>query len=72
MPFLKELRSALNWRYGITATLPSSYQYLQHFDAADMEQYLDWFNMMSESNHRPFAVPPTKHACFAEQSHNSV
>jgi chitinase len=46
--FLKELRNALGPSMGITVTLPSSYWYLQHFDIAGMEQYLDWFNMMSQ------------------------
>lgn len=46
--FLSELRSGLGTSYGITATLPSSYWYMQHFNIAQMEQYLDWFNMMSE------------------------
>lgn len=48
--FLKELRAALGTKAGITATLPSSYWYLQHFDIIEMELYLDWFNMMSLSS----------------------
>lgn len=40
--FLKELRTALGSRYGITATLPSPYWYLQGFDVVGMEKYLDW------------------------------
>lgn len=47
--FLKELRAALGSSYGITATLPSSYWYLQGFDVVNMEPYLDWFNVMSKS-----------------------
>lgn len=48
--FLEELRSALGSGYGITATLPSSYWYMQGFDVANMEKYLDWFNIMSKSD----------------------
>lgn len=46
---LSEMRDALGDDYGITATLPSSYWYMQNFDIANMEPYLDWFNIMSES-----------------------
>ncbi|KAI4865394.1 family 18 glycosyl hydrolase [Hypoxylon rubiginosum] len=49
--FLSELRSGLGTSYGITATLPSSYWYMQHFNIAQMEQYLDWFNMMTYDIH---------------------
>jgi GH18 family chitinase len=41
----------LTVRPGISATLPSSYWYLQHFDLPGMEKYLDWFNMMSYDIH---------------------
>jgi len=51
--FLKELRAALGSKSGITVTLPSSYWYLQHFDIAGMEEYLDWFKMMSKSPIKP-------------------
>lgn len=46
--FLEELRAALGTSYGITATLPSSYWYMQGFDVVNMEPYLDWFNIMSK------------------------
>ncbi|GAB7349047.1 hypothetical protein MBLNU459_g8013t1 [Dothideomycetes sp. NU459] len=49
--FLKELRSALGTGYGISATLPSSYWYMQNFDIAKMEPYLDWFNIMTYDIH---------------------
>lgn len=49
--FLSELRDAVGNDYGITATLPSSYWYLQNFDIAKMEPYLDWFNMMTYDIH---------------------
>lgn len=46
--FLKELRQACGSTYGISATLPSSYWYLQGFDIAGMQDYLDFFNLMCE------------------------
>lgn len=49
--FLAELRDALGDDYGITATLPSSYWYLQYFDIVNMEPYLDWFNVMTYDIH---------------------
>lgn len=49
--FLAELREALGDDYGITATLPSSYWYMQHFDLVGMEPYLDWFNIMTYDIH---------------------
>ena len=52
--FLKELRAAFGSQYGISATLPSSYWYLQGFDIANMEPSLDWFMMLSKAstNHK--------------------
>ena len=49
--FLRELRAACGSTYGISATLPSSYWYLQGFDIVSMEQYVDWFNFMSYDIH---------------------
>ncbi|KAK3325107.1 glycoside hydrolase superfamily [Apodospora peruviana] len=48
---LRDMRAAWGSRFGITATLPSSYWYLQHFDLPGMEPYLDWFNIMSYDIH---------------------
>ncbi|KAH8882436.1 glycoside hydrolase [Thozetella sp. PMI_491] len=49
---LRDMRAAWGNRYGrISATLPSSYWYLQHFDLPGMEAYLDWFNVMSYDIH---------------------
>lgn len=53
--FLEELRAACGSTYTISATLPSSYWYMQGFDLAGMEQYLDYFNIMSKLN-RPSTV----------------
>lgn len=52
-PFLSwNLLTLLVWLpVGISATLPSSYWYLQHFDLVGMEPHLDWFNMMSYDIH---------------------
>ncbi|KAI9854059.1 MAG: hypothetical protein M1813_001571 [Trichoglossum hirsutum] len=48
---LKEMRASFGSRYGVSATLPSSYWYLQHFDLPGMEPYLDWFNVMTYDIH---------------------
>lgn len=48
---LKELRDAWGKKYGISATLPSSYWYLRWFDLKGLEKYLDWLNMMSYDIH---------------------
>ncbi|KAM5465149.1 putative chitinase [Microsporum ferrugineum] len=48
--FLKNLRGYLGTK-GLSITLPASYWYLQHFDIKGMEQYIDWFNMMSYDLH---------------------
>jgi len=48
---LKELRAAWGTKYGISATLPSSYWYLRWFDLKGLEKYLDWLNMMSYDIH---------------------
>jgi chitinase len=61
---LKELRDALGNDYGITATLPSSYWYLQYFDIKGMEQYLDWFNVMSQYLHLVKVVQDDTNTCL--------
>ncbi|KAI6822858.1 hypothetical protein KC332_g10628 [Hortaea werneckii] len=43
--FLKVLRAELGTEYGVTATLPVLYSYLQHFDVKNVAQHLDWINM---------------------------
>jgi chitinase len=43
---LQQMRSAFGSTYEITVTLPASYWYLRWFDLRNMEQYLDWFNVM--------------------------
>ncbi|KZZ87786.1 Glycoside hydrolase, subgroup, catalytic core [Moelleriella libera RCEF 2490] len=48
--FLKNLRGYLGFK-GLSITLPASYWYLQHFDIKNMEQHLDWFNVMSYDLH---------------------
>lgn len=42
-----EMRATWGKSYGISATLPSAYWYLQGFDVVTMQQYVDWFNFMS-------------------------
>ncbi|KAF4984917.1 hypothetical protein FDECE_16983 [Fusarium decemcellulare] len=51
---LARLRRRLNasgQKYGLTLTLPASYWYLKGFDIVNMEQYLDWFNIMTYDIH---------------------
>ncbi|ORY13819.1 hypothetical protein BCR34DRAFT_662986 [Clohesyomyces aquaticus] len=48
---LKELRQAFGGRYGISLTLPASYWYLQGFDVKQMQNYVDWMNLMSYDIH---------------------
>lgn len=50
---VKEMRGAFGRRFGISATLPASYWYLQHFDVQSMERYIDWFNLMSYDSEYP-------------------
>lgn len=45
------MRAAWGTKYGISATLPSSYWYLRWFDLKGLEKYLDWLNMMSYDIH---------------------
>lgn len=49
--FLEELKEACGSSFLISATLPSSYWYMQGFDISGMEPYLDFFNLMSGSPH---------------------
>ncbi|RDW92668.1 hypothetical protein BP5796_02062 [Coleophoma crateriformis] len=48
---VKELRSEFGSKKGVTATLPSSFWYLQGFDVAGMADYVNWFNFMSYDIH---------------------
>ncbi|KAI2635311.1 hypothetical protein GGS21DRAFT_489974 [Xylaria nigripes] len=48
---VKDLRSAFGDRYGISMTLPTSYWYLQHFDLKNIQDNVDWFNLMSYDLH---------------------
>ncbi|KAI0888397.1 glycosyl hydrolases family 18-domain-containing protein [Annulohypoxylon maeteangense] len=47
---VKELKQGLGSK-GLTVTLPTSYWYLQHFDVNAMQDYVDWFNLMSYDLH---------------------
>ncbi|GAB7352155.1 hypothetical protein MBLNU459_g2641t2 [Dothideomycetes sp. NU459] len=48
---VREMRSAFGTKYGISATIPSSFWYMQHFDINSMQAYLNWFNFMSYDIH---------------------
>ncbi|KAH0437120.1 glycosyl hydrolase family 18 [Colletotrichum camelliae] len=48
----KDIKEAFSKKgYGYSLTLPSSYWYLQHFDLAKLQPYVDWFNLMSYDLH---------------------
>lgn len=50
--FMQELQNAFGGvGLGVTATLPSSYWYLQGFDIKNLEPSVDWFNVMSYDIH---------------------
>ncbi|KAJ5779984.1 glycoside hydrolase, partial [Penicillium paradoxum] len=48
---LRDLKTAFGDRYGISVTLPSSYWYLRWFDLTEMENSVDFFNIMSYDIH---------------------
>ncbi|CZT06465.1 uncharacterized protein RAG0_12166 [Rhynchosporium agropyri] len=47
----KDIKQAFGTKFGYSITLPASYWYLQHFDLAGMQPYVDWFNMMTYDMH---------------------
>lgn len=53
--FMKNLKAALDagsgGRNGISITLPVSFWYLQNFDIAELEKWVDFFNVMSYDLH---------------------
>ncbi|ODM15752.1 hypothetical protein SI65_08986 [Aspergillus cristatus] len=48
---LRDHLSSSGKKYGLTITIPTSYWYLRHFDIANMEKIVDWFNIMSYDLH---------------------
>ena len=54
---LQEMRETWGSRFGISATVPSSYWYLRWFDVEAMQNYLDWFNIMSYDIHGVWDKP---------------
>lgn len=54
---VKEIKSAFGSKYGVSMTLPTSYWYLQHFDLAGIQPYVDWFNLMAYDLHGMFLHP---------------
>lgn len=42
---MRELKAAAG-KLGVTLTLPNSYWYLQGFDIINLEEHVDWFNIM--------------------------
>ena len=47
----KEMSAAFGSRYQLTVTVPTSYWYLQHFNPADMQESISWFNLMAYDLH---------------------
>ncbi|KUJ13269.1 glycoside hydrolase [Mollisia scopiformis] len=48
---LRDMRAAFGNLYGISCTVPASFWYLRWFDIKGMEQYLDFFNVMTYDIH---------------------
>ncbi|KAI4189421.1 MAG: hypothetical protein L6R41_001472 [Letrouitia leprolyta] len=48
---VKEMKASFGRKYGLSVTLPASYWYLQHFDVKGMQNYVDWFNVMTYDIH---------------------
>lgn len=48
---IAEMRQTFGNSYGISATLPSSFWYLQHFDVATLQDQLNFLNVMSYDIH---------------------
>lgn len=57
---LKEMRAAWGTQYGISLTLPSAYWYLRGFDPKSMEQYVDFFGLMTVSS---ISIQPMVRTC---------
>jgi chitinase len=49
--FVKELREALGWKYGISITLAPDWGYLQYFKPKEMEPYVSWMSVMGYDLH---------------------
>ncbi|KAL7621624.1 hypothetical protein AAE478_008950 [Parahypoxylon ruwenzoriense] len=47
---IAEMKQTFGDSYGVSLTLPSSFWYLQHFDVATMQDYVDWFNIRPHTN----------------------
>jgi chitinase len=61
---VKEMRQAFGSKYGISMTLPTSYWYLQHFDLKNIQDSVDWFNLMSYD----CETKPASAGCYANGS----
>lgn len=51
---LSDMRTAFGSTFGISVALPITASYLQYYDIAGMEPYVDWFNVMSYGLHGPW------------------
>ncbi|KAE9377607.1 glycoside hydrolase family 18 protein [Stipitochalara longipes BDJ] len=48
---VKEMSAAFGSKYQLTVTIPTSFWYLQHFDVANMQDSIGWFNLMAYDLH---------------------
>ncbi|KAF2713786.1 glycoside hydrolase family 18 protein [Pleomassaria siparia CBS 279.74] len=48
---VKELKKAFGNDYGLSVAVPATKDYLQHFDTANLQSQVDWFNIMTYDLH---------------------
>ncbi|KAH6638816.1 glycoside hydrolase superfamily, partial [Boeremia exigua] len=51
---LKEMRASFGTQFGISIATPASYWYLRWFKPKEMQQYVDWFGVMTYDLHGPW------------------
>ncbi|KAF1997002.1 glycoside hydrolase family 18 protein [Amniculicola lignicola CBS 123094] len=51
---LKEMRVSFGTQFGISIAIPASYWYLRWFKPKEMQQYVDWFGVMTYDLHGPW------------------
>jgi chitinase len=51
---LREMRASFGTQFGISIAIPSSYWYLRWFKPKEMQQYVDWFGIMTYDLHGPW------------------
>jgi chitinase len=51
---LKEMRASFGTQFGISIATPASYWYLRWYKPKEMQQYVDWFGVMTYDLHGPW------------------